>query len=406
MGAVSVVPVVNTPRDYAWGVRDGISQLFGWVRTGRPEAELWLGAHEASPSRAAVPAPWADLAEWQRQAGRQLPFLLKVLAAESPLSLQAHPTVEQAREGFRREEGQGVPLSWPTRNYKDPHAKPEMIVALKDGFQALCGFRRLGESVADVAALAEAAVDPAPFRTWLSLLTDDREPDGAEGVRLGAQVPQKSGAPGLRRSVSWLLGGSDEVSRLVTALPSAADALPGRARGLVQLLSARYPGDAGAAVALLLNHVELSSGEALWLPAGNIHAYLSGVGVELMGPSDNVLRGGLTPKHVDVPELLRVLDFHAGPVPLLAAEEVGAGVRAYVPPTSDPATFELREVTGDASVATGSASIVVVVDGCFRVNVAGENASVGPGDAFFVSGPAGLDFSGRGRAFIASAEAG
>ena len=394
MGAVSMVPIVNEPRDYAWGVRDGISELFGWVRTGRPEAELWLGAHDASPSRAAVPAPWADLAEWQRQAGQQLPFLLKVLAADSPLSLQAHPSVEQAREGFRLEEEQGVPRSWPTRNYKDPHAKPEMIVALKDGFQALCGFRRLGESVADVAVLAEAAVDPAPLRTWLSLLSDDREAGGFEDVGRSA--------PGLRRSVSWLLGGSDEVSRLVAALPSAADALPERARGLVQLLSARYPGDAGAVVALLLNHVELSSGEALWLPAGNIHAYLSGVGVELMGPSDNVLRGGLTPKHVDVPELLQVLDFRAGPVSTLVAQMEAPGVRAYVPPAADPATFELREVTGVATVETESPSIVVLVEGHFRVDVAGECALLSPGEALFVPDAARLEFSGEGRAFVAS----
>lgn len=394
MGTVNMVAIVNEPRNYAWGIRDGISDLFGWAPTGLPEAELWLGAHHASPSRATLPAPWADLAEWQRHTGRQLPFLLKVLAAGSPLSLQAHPSDEQAREGFRLEEEQGVPLSLPTRNYKDPHAKPEMIVALQDGFQALCGFRRLGESVADVAALAEAAVDPAPFRTWLSLLIDDREADGFEDER---------SAPGLRRSVSWLLGGSHDVSRLVAALPAAADALPERARGLVQLLSARYPGDAGAAVALLLNHVELSSGEALWLPAGNIHAYLSGVGVELMGPSDNVLRGGLTPKHVDVPELLRVLDFRAGSVPMLVPEQVAAGVRAYMPPASDPATFELREVTGEAVVATGSPSIVVVVEGRFTMDVAGRSAGVGPGDALFVSDPASLEFAGSGRAFVASA---
>ncbi|MHA6522802.1 mannose-6-phosphate isomerase, class I [Tessaracoccus sp. G1721] len=385
MGAVSLVPIVNEPRDYAWGLRDGISELFGWVRSGRPEAELWLGAHPASPSRAAVPAPWSDLAEWQNQAGRQLPFLLKVLAADSPLSLQAHPTAGQAREGFLREEACRVPLDSPSRNYKDPNAKPEMIVALKDGFRALCGFRSLEESVADIAALAEAAVDPAALRTWLSLLT---------------------GGDGLRRSVSWLLGGGQEVSRLVAQLPAAAEGLPPSARGLVELLTRRYPGDAGVAVALLLNQVELASGEALWLPAGNIHAYLSGVGVELMGPSDNVLRGGLTPKHVDVPELLRVLDFRAGPVPMLVPEHVAEHARAYVPPVWDPAAFVLHEVTGEAAVATGSASIVMGVDGCFRAHVAGEDAVLGPGDALFVSGPAALDLSGCGRAFIASSAAG
>ena len=144
------VPITNTPRDYAWGMPDGVSRALGWRPSGGPEAELWLGAHPLSPSRAAGDAPWRDLAEWERDAGTPLPFLMKVLSAASNLSLQAHPTTAQAREGFAREEAAGVPLEAAERNYKDPHAKPEIIVAIDDGFEALCGFRPAGETAAAI----------------------------------------------------------------------------------------------------------------------------------------------------------------------------------------------------------------------------------------------------------------
>lgn len=375
----TVVRIANEPRDYAWGVTDGISGLFGWPPSGGPEAELWLGAHESCPSRVVDDGPWTDLADWERQTGCRLPFLLKVLAADSPLSLQAHPTPEQARAGFDLEESRGVPRSAPTRNYKDPYAKPEMIVAVRDGFQALCGFRRVTESITDVAALRGAAPDPAPFEEWLRVLE----------------------AGGLRVAVEWLLGPDPAVRSIVGQLSTAAQALPDTSRDLIRLLASKYPGDAGAAVALLLNHVELAAGEALWLPAGNIHAYISGIGVELMGPSDNVLRGGLTPKHVDVPELLRVLDFTGGTPPFLHPLQEQETVRAYRPPRHD-APFLLKEITGDARIDTASPAILTVLSGAFRAGSDECYREVAAGDAVFLPEAGTVAVFGHGQAFLAS----
>ena len=146
----------NTPRDYAWGEIDGVAQVRGTAETGLREAELWLGAHPAAPSRILGDAPWQTLDQWEQATGIRLPFLLKILCAAEPLSLQAHPSTAQAQEGFARENELGIPVDAPNRNYRDPNSKPEMIVALNDGFEALCGFRPIAEVQADLDALNEA----------------------------------------------------------------------------------------------------------------------------------------------------------------------------------------------------------------------------------------------------------
>ncbi|WGT47079.1 mannose-6-phosphate isomerase, class I [Tessaracoccus lacteus] len=372
----SVHRIVNTPRDYAWGIPGGISAALGWPATDDRQAELWLGAHPGSPSRFAGTGPWTDLAEWERCTGVDLPFLLKVLAAETPLSLQAHPTAAQARAGFERENDEGVPLDAPWRNYKDPHAKPELIVALADGFEALCGFRPLDESVRFVDGAIARATDGAALGRWRDLL---------------------AGEDGLRRSVAWLLSGAREVRSLVDELERQAALHPAELP-LVRDLAGSYPGDPGIAVAQLLNHLTLSAGQCLWLPAGNIHAYRRGLGVELMGPSDNVLRGGLTPKHVDVAELLAVLDFTAGPTALLDPVEVTPHLSTYRPPQ---AGFELFMATGDAAVVTQSPSIVMVLDGEFTLG-GGAPTRLVRGESAFVPDPGRLSLTGSGHAVLAS----
>jgi len=324
-----LVRLTNDPRPYAWGAVGAISRLLGRGDSGLPEAELWLGTHPGSPARIVGDgvAP-GDLAQWARAAlpeGR-LPFLLKVLAAGAPLSLQVHPSPEQARDGFDRETEAGIPVDAPHRNYRDPFAKPELLMALSDPFVALAGFRPVHEAAADLAAIGDARLNPL-----ISRLTGD-----------GALKP----------TVSWLIEGGREVRAVVEALSEAARAQGGGDTPTwlrsIALVAAHYPGDPGIAVAVLLHTVVLRPGEALFLPAGNLHAYLEGLGIEIMGASDNVLRCGLTPKHIDFGELLRVLDGRSMSAPVLPPSRPAPGVALFAPPVDE---FQLISVERGAAVA-------------------------------------------------------
>ena len=289
------VEITNEPRDYAWGSTTLIPELLGVEPDGHPHAELWFGTHPGSSSR--LVGRDGDL----REIAGELPFLLKILAAASPLSLQAHPATAQAQEGFARENAAGIPIDAPHRNYKDPHAKPEMIYALSDGFRALCGFRPVAQT-----------------RTVLD--------EGRPGL-----FPELRSDADLQPLFEWLLSGHPDVAAAVSQITTVAVDAPGESWATVRLLAEHYPGDPGIAISLLLHTIVLGRGEALYLPAGNIHAYLSGLGVELMGPSDNVLRCGLTPKHVDVPELLRVVDFAPIADPRIAPTSRRDGVTTFAP---------------------------------------------------------------------------
>jgi mannose-6-phosphate isomerase len=326
---------------YAWGSRYAIAAVQGRdVPAGGPEAELWVGAHPAAPSRlvsdgrsladvvAADPAGTLGPAE---RFGR-LPFLMKLLAADQPLSLQVHPDADQARAGFDAEEAAGVPLDAPHRNYKDPYHKPEMLVALTD-FDVLCGFRDPSVSALVLDRLGVADLDPvvAALRTATGPTTADglrtavthllTLPDDRRATVVGEAV---AAATKLAARFATVTGADDPAGS--ADLPADAGA---RSYALLAMLGERYPGDAGTLVALLLNHVRLRPGDAVFAPAGYLHAYLRGVGVELMAASDNVLRGGMTPKHVDVPELLELLEFEAGDPPRLTAEQRGPGLRSW-----------------------------------------------------------------------------
>ncbi|MBC7519327.1 MAG: mannose-6-phosphate isomerase, class I [Microbacteriaceae bacterium] len=411
------VALSNTPRDYAWGSRTAISELFATPASGGPEAELWLGAHPASPSRILNPSltggaetldAWID-ADPQRALGprfaigARLPFLLKVLAIDAPLSLQAHPTPEQAREGFARENAAGLDLAAPERNYRDAYAKPELVFAISDRFEALCGFREPEQVREIISGLLQAAAElPATERlshTQLAALSELRE----------RATP--SGLPAL---VAWLSSGSPVVTGIIDALTRLASELPAdppeRFSGelaTVRLLAGEYPGDPGIVISLLLNQVTLTRGQTLYLPAGNIHAYLRGVGVELMAASDNVLRGGLTPKHVDVPELLRVLDFRAVDPPHLAAEVPAPGVQIFRPDVPD---FVLVRFDGSVPRATFTPlgpAIALCTGGSVTVSGAlsgaGASVTLNRGDAIFITPDEGaLSVSGTGELFLAT----
>ncbi|MEO3756669.1 mannose-6-phosphate isomerase, class I [Mycobacterium sp. B14F4] len=294
-------------RTYAWGSRTAIAEFTGRPSpTTHPEAELWFGAHPGDPAMLNTDDGERSLLEALRddpegqlgatvcaRFGETLPFLVKVLAADEPLSLQAHPSADQAVEGFERENKLGIPVSAPTRNYRDRSHKPELIVALGQ-FEALAGFRPAGRTVELMRALAVTDLDP-----FVNLLSGQSDADGLRAL-----------------FTTWITAPQPDLDVLVPAVIEGAiqyvcsgrSEFAAEAKTVLEL-GERYPGDAGVLASLLLNRITLSPGEGIYLPAGNLHAYLNGVGVEVMANSDNVLRGGLTPKHVDVPELLRVLDF-------------------------------------------------------------------------------------------------
>ncbi|CAM5684917.1 mannose-6-phosphate isomerase, class I [Streptomyces violaceorubidus] len=254
--------------------------------------------------------------------GPRLPFLLKLLAAGAPLSLQVHPDLAQARAGYEDEERRGVPLDAPHRNYKDANHKPELICALTE-FDGLCGFR----APADTADLLDG-LGVASLKPYVDLLRAHPE-DAA-----------------LREVLTAILTADpEEMSRTVTETAAACDRLGGAYRPYADIAH-HYPGDPGVLAAMLLNHVRLQPGEALYLVVGIPHAYLNGLGVEIMANSDNVLRCGLTPKHVDVPELLRIVRFEAGDPGILRPEASPDGEEVYRHPDLRVPPLPLRPARG------------------------------------------------------------
>lgn len=285
---------------YDWGDPDFIPELLGLEPDGRPWAELWLGTHANGPATLPDGRPLQDVTG-------PLPFLLKVLAADRPLSLQVHPNPDQAREGYA------------AGRYPDPNAKPELLCALTP-FEALCGVR--------------------PADATLELLDE-----------LGArELAAVVGADGPGQAIAALYRGELAVAPLLRA---AADSDRPEAVW-VKRLAERYPDEPSVAATLLLNLVVLAPGQAMSLGAGNLHAYLGGAGIELMGASDNVVRGGLTTKPVDVDDLLHVLD----PTPL--ADPV-IEARTEYPLAGTP--IVLWRLTGPANHEASGNELVVTSDG-------------------------------------------
>lgn len=372
----------NVIQSYAWGSRSAIAALQGRpVPSSGPEAELWMGTHPLAPSRLAADRGVKTLAELIARDpdttlgartiaahGKSLPFLLKVLAADQPLSLQAHPNLAQAREGFAREEAARVPRDAPHRSYKDANHKPELICALTH-FEALCGFRSAPELLALFSELGVAELESA-------CATLRAHPD-ANGLRsvFGALFALD------RETRATLVDAVSRAAAKITEGPFArAFAWTGRFAEL-------YPGDVGVVVALMLRDVQLNPGDALYLPAGNLHAYVHGAGVEIMASSDNVLRGGLTPKHVDLDELVRVLDFRDDPIPIVHPRDEGS-VHVYETPARE---FELARIDATSAGVTlkpDGPEVLLCTEGTVRVeHGADERHELRGGASLFV--PAG-----------------
>lgn len=332
-------------RKYAWGSRTAIAEFTGRQSpTQHPEAELWFGAHPGDPAHCATDDGERSLLDMisadpdgqlgggsRARFGDALPFLAKVLAADEPLSLQAHPSSQQALHGFEREERLGIPVTAPTRNYRDASHKPELIVALGQ-FEALAGFRRAERSAEFMRALAVADLDP-----YITLLKGQSDADGLRALfTTWITAPQ----PALDVLVPAVLDGA------INYIRSGETTFQAEAKTILEL-GERYPGDAGVLAAMLLNRITLQPGEGIYLPAGNLHAYLHGVGVEVMANSDNVLRGGLTPKHVDVPELLRVLDFTPADDSVILPRSIRGGAELIYDTPAPEFAVSVLQVTDD-----------------------------------------------------------
>lgn len=300
----------NPVQKYAWGSHSAIAELLGTrPDPDTPQAELWMGAHSKAPSLVKVNNAWVSLEEIiaahsDQMLGKTvadkfqntLPYLFKVLAAARPLSLQAHPSLSQAREGYRRENESGLPLDAPNRNYKDGNHKPECICAMTP-FWALNGFRKITE----ILALAERVGIRGLDRSLLPLRTHPNS-HGLQSFFYSLMTL----SPELKKETA------DEAASKAELLAAEEPVF----RWVLELAK-EYPGDIGILSPLFLNLIQLQPGQAMFLPSGELHAYLEGVGIELMANSDNVLRGGLTPKHIDVQELLKVLNFEERQVQIL-----------------------------------------------------------------------------------------
>ncbi|AXG78168.1 mannose-6-phosphate isomerase, class I [Streptomyces paludis] len=381
----------NTVRPYAWGSTTAIPELLGETPTGEPQAEMWLGAHPGAPSRLDRGAgageqtlsglidadPAAELgAAAVEKFGPRLPFLLKILAAGSPLSLQVHPDLAQAKAGYADEESRGVPIDAPHRNYKDANHKPELICALTP-FDGLCGFRAPAEAADLLAGLDVDALKP-----YVDLLR--AHPEEAA----------------LREVLTAVLAADpDEMTATVTETAAAAERLGGDYAPYASI-ARHYPGDPGVIAAMLLNYVRLQPGEALFLGAGVPHAYLNGLGVEIMANSDNVLRCGLTPKHVDVPELLRIVRFEATDPGVLRPEVSASGEEVYDTPIDEFRLSRYALAPGGAprDLTAATPQILLCTAGEPRAN----GLALTPGGSVFVPAGEKAELSGTGTVFRAT----
>jgi len=361
----------NVVQEYAWGSYTVIPQLLGRdAPAGRPQAELWMGAHPKAPSMVKWGRKWRSLLELISENPKdilgekvaekfdsRLPYLFKVLAAAKPLSIQAHPSRVQAKQGFDRENRLGIPLDSFRRNYKDDNHKPECVCALSD-FWALNGFRKISGILSLMEKICPPGLNPP-----LDLLR--KQPD----------------AMGLKKFFQALmtLDGKAQagiIADTIKKVRNFADDDP--AYQWMINLHKEYPKDIGVFAPIILNLVCLKPGEAMFLPSGELHTYLDGAGIELMANSDNVLRGGLTPKHMDVQELLNVLNFEEREINILLADEIDECECAYKSLAEEffLSVISVTEEIGYHSAGRRSVEIILCTDGSATITDLGKNDNV------------------------------
>lgn len=389
-------PIEGVVRHYHWGDTTFIPRLLGIPPDGTPYAELWFGAHPSAPSRLAetgLPLDDAVSADPVGLTGHPpdpsrppFPFLAKVLAAAGPLSIQVHPDAAQAREGFAAENAAGIALDAADRTYRDPYPKPELICAVTP-FTAKCGLRPVEETLRLLSVL-DAASDTAGALDRLRATLAAPEPPTSSLATVVRQLFELSSA---------------DVTALVDVVVAAAANVDPHGPFADEMvwtgrLAEAYPGDIGVVVALLLNHVELQPGQALYLGAGNLHSYLGGAAVEVMAPSDNVVRGGLTSKHIDTDELLALVD----PTPIRPPVQVPDGPVHRYEVAGD--AFGLVRLDLDAApdqtlraLALLGPAVLIATGGHATLHGPDRTLRIGQGQAAFVranDGPVRVDGGG------------
>jgi mannose-6-phosphate isomerase len=386
----ALLPLEGVVRDYSWGSATAIPQLLGRPPTGAPVAELWLGAHPRGP--AMIVGTRRDLAsviaanpgqllgpEILARFGAELPFLMKVIAPAKALSIQVHPTREQAEAGFVAEEARGIPRSDPRRNYPDPHHKPEMVCALT-AFEAFCGFRPTSDTLRFLEALAVPEL--APFEAVLSA------------------------ADGLRRSFALLLNQEPDRARaIVDGLTRGCERLAAvgewsdNANAIVAVAH-EFPNDIGVVLVALLHYVRLAPREVVFVEPGTVHCYLGGLAVEVMASSDNVLRGGLTPKHVDVPELLAVANFTSMPRPVRGPHVIDE--ESWYDPSIPEFQLSIHEFSELTRIPPAGPQVLLCTQGEAYITVGREHRALPKGAAAFVAAGHALQLVGRATVFRAT----
>ena len=378
---------------YAWGSPTVIPELLGVEPTGAPQAELWFGAHPLAPSTVRG-EPLDDIVDRDPTGvigpasvasfGPRLPFLLKIIAADHPLSLQAHPSRAQAEAGYAREQAAGVPRDAPNRIYRDGWPKPEVLCALRET-EALCGFR---DPAATVELFRQLGVPAAS--ALVAPLQDDALPATERlGVVFGRLLGLKDDQRQVVRDVVHAAAAADQVGELGQFARTAIE------------IGESYPEDPGVLAALLMNRIHLHPNEAIFLPAGNLHAYLSGGGVEIMANSDNVMRGGLTPKHIDVAELLRVVDFTPGFAGLIEPVQAAPGVWRYPTPAPEFALWRLEVTNVPLDLpAPGTGRVLLVTAGAVDLRSSSDELSLARGASALITAAEHVVVRGQGTVFL------
>lgn len=370
-----------TLQRYDWGSTDDLPSLLGFEPDGGPYAEAWWGAHPGGAALVDVDGETRRLddviagdplsalgGEAFARFGR-LPYLLKVLAIAQPLSIQVHPSLEIARAGFAREEAAGIPKDAPNRVYRDDNHKPEMVVALTP-MVLLSGFREGGALAEDLARVG------GPVATRLAALCGEGAQDDLSAYLRGVMTDDE--APGLVADLIFVRAGGQVTPNLAAAAKAAA----------------HYPGDRGALVVLAMNLVPLAPGEACYTPDGIVHSYQSGVGLEIMANSDNVIRAGLTSKHVDVDALLEVAVTTPSRPDLPEGRSEGA-TTAYAPPVAE---FRLSILEGGGAEFEAGPRMILALEGGAHVRTGSSEATLAKGGAVFVpdsDGPVTVESTGR-----------
>ncbi len=386
--------LINKVQKYSWGTRDYIPELLGEDKSGEHWAELWMGDHPRGTSTAVMESgniplnqvimnsSHEVLGEDTIRFGNKLPFLFKVLSAESPLSIQAHPDKNQAEEGFRDENLKGIALDAFNRNYRDDNHKPEIICALTP-FTAMCGFR-------------DDKIIESNFLKLKSQVFADK-------IQISfTENPENS----IKLFFSALMSlGKDSLGSLIKCAISWAESDKSLEADLIQKFATYYNNDPGILAPLFLNVYNLQPGEALYQGPGELHAYVEGTGIELMSNSDNVLRGGLTPKHVDVEELLKVLNFNPSVKNILKPVEKEQGCFEYLTPSNEFILNYLK-IENSKSVEINnrkSIEIILCISGDATLSFGNETISIVRGDSLLV--PASVNsytLKGSGEIFSAA----